>query len=74
MINNREKDKREMEERAVLGGGAAWVSTEAWGSMGRCLAVLLSRRCHSDHPRAVKWSPLESHMAGEVHYVRAPKG
>lgn len=29
MINDREEDKREMEKRAVLGGGAARVSTEA---------------------------------------------
>ena len=49
--------------------------------MGWCLAVLLSRRCHSGHkasvichPRTVKWRPLESHVSGEVHYVRAPKG
>ena len=29
MINNREEDKREMDERAVLVGGAARVRTEA---------------------------------------------
>ena len=45
------------------------------GGVARQAVLVRSRAsCAICDPRAMKWRPLGFHIAGEVHYVRDPKG